>query len=395
MTTHREKVLIVDDDHDIRSLIRRALSLKMPELEVDEAGDGFHALRQMGEMQPHVVLCDIHLPGCDGFAVLRVANQEHPDTKFIMFTGFDDPNTSVDALRMGASDYLRKPLDTEELIIVLRRTLAHRHAERELEGYHRHLSDLINEERRSAENSIKAEESERAFSELKTRFVAVLSHEFRTPLTVILTCAQLVRKYGDRLSPEERNASLSKIENAVKNMSGLIEGLTLLERTQSESFKLEKQITDLSGFCKKLLTEMNEANNKRHKCVFSMADTAGEEDFQRHVDIRLLRIILSNLLSNAFKYSPPGAEIGLRLSSQGNALRIELSDQGCGIPRADQGKIFNIFERAGNAGTVRGSGLGLYIAQQMATAHGATLSFSSEEGKGSTFVLEIPAKSKD
>jgi signal transduction histidine kinase len=228
---------------------------------------------------------------------------------------------------------------------------------------------------------------ERDLGELKSNFVSMVSHEFRTPLAVILSSTELLRNHLDRLTPERREQQLLSIHSSTLQMARLIEEVLLLGKVEAGRMTFDPLPLDLREFCGVLVDEALSATRRR--CPITLLCS---QDLPAvvHADAALLRHIFSNLLSNAAKYSPEGARITLHVGCQEGEIVIHVSDQGIGIPEADLPHLFQPFHRAKNVGQVSGTGLGLMITRRCVELHGGTINITSPEGGGTTVTVIFP-----
>jgi signal transduction histidine kinase len=212
------------------------------------------------------------------------------------------------------------------------------------------------------------------------------SHDLRTPLTVISESQNVLRRYFDRLSPEERHHQLSIIDTQVRHMAELLDDVLALSTAQAVKLDFKPSPLDLEAFCRDLFQQMQFTDTIGHQFIF-----VAEGDLTHvSMDAKILRHVLINLLSNAIKYSPGGGEVRLALSTHEQEAILRISDQGIGIPAQDQPRIFEAFHRAENARSFAGSGLGLAIVKSSVEAHGGTITFESSQGKGTTFIVRLP-----
>ncbi len=233
----------------------------------------------------------------------------------------------------------------------------------------------------------RALEKEKDLGELKSRFVSMTSHEFRTPLATILSAAELLENYGPRLPESEKSELMAMIKGSVKHMTHMLEQVLLIGKAEAGKLEFNPEPVDLSEFCRKLMGELTQAGNGEHRLVFSR-----EPSCQRHaVDSKLLRHILTNLLSNAMKYSPAGSEVGLNVGCANGYARLTINDHGIGIAPEDQPHLFDSFHRGRNVSNISGTGLGLAIVKKAVILHGGSIEFQSELNRGTTFVVSLPA----
>lgn len=249
-----------------------------------------------------------------------------------------------------------------------------------------------NEQLQEANEEVRrALEQERELNELKSRFLSMASHEFRTPLTSILSSSELLQRYGDRLAPEKINTYHQRIQTSVKHMTTLVDEVLLVEKSRAGLTNFAPISLDLRAFCQDMIDEflLGVAANHPLTIHFEGADSDGR--IIGEMDEESLRRILHNLISNAVKYSPEGGPVEVRVISAGDKIRFVVKDEGIGIPVQDQPRLFEFFHRAANVGVISGTGLGLYIVKQAVEQHGGTIELESREGEGSTFVVELPA----
>jgi signal transduction histidine kinase len=246
----------------------------------------------------------------------------------------------------------------------------------------------IDARKRAEAELMAAMQRESELSEMKSRFVATASHEFRTPLATILSSAELIEHYPDSLSPEEKLNLLQTIQSGAKRMSELIDDVLTLGRAESGILKLNPAKLDLRDLCRKIVSEFRIAQGKQHVITFN--DSFDRTDAE--MDERLLRHIMNNLLSNAVKYSPLGSEVILSLSRRDEQAVIEVQDHGIGVPEKDQPRLFESFHRASNVHNRPGTGLGLAIVKKSVELHGGEIGFRSVVGAGTRFSVSLPLR---
>lgn len=227
---------------------------------------------------------------------------------------------------------------------------------------------------------------ERELHELKTNFVNLVSHEFRTPLGIILASAGILEKYLDRLAPEERDEHLRDIAGSTRHMAGLMEEVLLLGRVEAGRLECAPAPLDLASFCAELADELRSSTDG--VCPIEL-QTSGLEAPAR-ADAGLLRHIFTNLLSNAVKYSPPGSPVSFRARRESTDAHFEISDRGIGIPADELPHLFTAFRRAKNVGTISGSGLGLVIVKRCVEVHGGEISLEKNPGPGIAARVRLP-----
>jgi PAS domain S-box-containing protein len=231
---------------------------------------------------------------------------------------------------------------------------------------------------------------ERELSQLRTDFVSLVSHEFRTPLEIIMSSVDNLDRYHDRLASEQRRDLHRTINKSVRRMAGMMEEVLLLGRLDSGGTEFKPAPLDLPNFCRRVCDEMESATNRRCPIALTL-DPGGDGEFNvAHGDDAVLRHILTNLLSNAVKYSPAGETAELNVGRDADTAVFRVRDRGCGIPAADQHRLFQAFHRGSNVRQIPGTGLGLLIVRRCVDLHGGSIDFDSSEGQGTTFTVRLP-----
>jgi PAS domain S-box-containing protein len=240
-------------------------------------------------------------------------------------------------------------------------------------------------ERKRREELLQADlEQEKQMSELKSRFMTLMTHEFRTPLAVILTSSDLLERYQERITEQQRDKHFTMIREQVEHLARVLNDILTLSRAETVGLELQTTQVNLKDICIRAMNQV-QMQHKQHTIVF-----AGEGTCKSALlDVQLIEQALTNLLSNAVKYSPPGS-IYFDLLCQEEQAVIHVRDTGIGIPEADQAHLFDVFYRAYNIDETPGLGLGLAIVKHAVTAHGGTISVESSLGVGTTFTVTLP-----
>ncbi len=276
---------------------------------------------------------------------------------------------------------------SEEQLIVYATEL-----ERKVEARTEALNDLIHkleeevlERKKAEEEARKSLERERELNELKTKFVSIASHEFRTPLSTILSSASLIQQYKDRGDFDKQEKHINRIKSSINHLTGILNDFLSLGKL--EEGKLDVAIEEIS--LKEFLIEILEEVKPSLKAD-QLIDLTINESCELHTDPRILRNILFNLLSNASKYSDAGKKIDLYCTCFEDRITLAVHDEGIGIPESELKHLFDRFFRASNATNIQGTGLGLHIVKRYVELLNGSLAFSSKEGKGSIFTINIP-----
>jgi PAS domain S-box-containing protein len=249
----------------------------------------------------------------------------------------------------------------------------------------------ITQRKRAEQEVYSALAKEKELSELKARFVTTTSHEFRTPLSTILSSTELLEHYSQQWPEEKKVQHFRRIQTAVQRMTELLNDILTFERGEAAKQEFRPAMLDLESFCRELVGEMQIGLGQRHNLSF----TSHNQPFECYLDSNLLQQILGNLLSNALKYSPLDSNIELTLTYQPDKLTFCLRDHGIGIPLTDQPQLFSAFHRGGNVGTISGTGLGLAIVKKAVELHRGEISFESVQGSGTTFTIILPVTLPD
>lgn len=228
-------------------------------------------------------------------------------------------------------------------------------------------------------------EAEREAGRLRSHFVNTVSHEFRTPLSVILSSADLLDGYGGQLPPERRSELLAQIQDSTRHMTQMVEEVLLLGRIESNRVRPKPVPLDVAAFCRDLAREVSTAQRDRNPIDLALPPDVGTVT----LDAALLRSTLVNLLTNAAKYSPPGRPVEFTLLRTGNELAFRVRDEGIGIPAADLPRVGEPFHRGANVGDAPGTGLGLAIVKRCATLLGGRFTLESQEGRGTSVTLTL------
>lgn len=228
-------------------------------------------------------------------------------------------------------------------------------------------------------------EKEKELSDLKTRFVSTVSHEFRTPLSTVLSSANLIDKYETTGEQDKRARHVQRIKESVKHLSDMLEDLLSLGKLEEGLIVPKVEMFDSKSFMSDFIAEMNELAKPTQYLNFTQKGTV-----QICTDKRLLKTVLLNLLSNALKFSSEGGHIDIKLESDDDKIVLSVKDDGIGISVEDQEHLFERFFRARNAANIQGTGLGLHIVSKYVELLAGKVSLKSALGSGTTFIVTIP-----
>lgn len=406
------KLLLVEDNPADADLLQEILDeANETEWSLVHVETHKEALKCLSETQFDVVLLDLSLPDKQGLDTVGKTYQAAPDLPIVVLTGLNDKVIALEALREGAQDYLvkgkidsnllvraihhaieraqtlKRLRQSEEQLQRLNEELERRVEEQteELRHKNQYLQSEITERQRLEEELRHSLAKEKELSDLKSNIISVVSHEYRTPLTSILTSAELLEHYGCRWSEEKRQRHLERIQISVKHLTQLVSDVLLISKAEAGKLEFNPAPLDLAAFCSELVEEL-QLPTTEHNINFNSCGLCQDAS----LDEKLLRQFLSNLLSNAIKYSPEGGNIQFDLICRDDTAIFRIQDRGIGIPPEDQAQLFEPFHRSRNVGTISGTGLGLAIVKKCVEHHGGQIAVESEVGVGTTFTIRLP-----
>lgn len=236
---------------------------------------------------------------------------------------------------------------------------------------------------------LKTLQKERDLGELRSHFITTTSHEFRTPLTAILTAAELLEYYGRHWTEDDRLEQLRLIQMMVHRLTQMLDDMLLLDQSDTGDLRPAPTWFDLEAFCKALVDESQANGGRSHRWQIINQLT------QRtvYLDQTLLRQVLLNVLSNAVKYSPAHSQITLELSDRPGWVQFCIRDEGIGLDPQDQPRLCDLFYRGSNVGTIPGTGLGLAIAKRCLELCGGEISFENLPNQGIQVAIAFPCHS--
>ena len=283
---------------------------------------------------------------------------------------------------------LSKIKETEEKL-----RIANENLESVVDERTQELEDVVNEllksNRKLEESQLDlkiALQKEKDLNELKSRFVSMASHEFRTPLSTIMSSASLIARYGGDENEVKREKHISRIKSAVSNLTGILNDFLSLSKLEEGKVQVQIAPVNISELCEEITSELSSIM-KPGQTIDKKIE--GNEQMV-HTESRILKNTLFNLISNATKYSGENSTIHCTIIYEKEDIFFHVRDEGIGIPESEQQYLFERFFRASNVETIQGTGLGLNIVKRYVNLLNGSISFVSKEGEGSTFTLKIP-----
>jgi len=371
------RILVVDDEKEIRDFLFKALS-RIVGFHVELAENGQEALKKIEKENFDLVLTDLKMPDPDGLQLVSEIAKSKPEILTVLMTGHGTIDSALEAMKRGASDYLTKPLNLEEMFVRLQKVLEEKQRFVRLKDFATQLE--------------KANEELKRIDEMKSEFVSVASHELRTPLAAIKNAVQLILQGKTGEINENQKKFLSMADRNISRLTNILNDL--LNLSKIESGKIEMKIEELDP---RALTEF---------ILSSLRPQAEGRSIQLKMEIEKklpsvygdrekVEQILTNLVGNAIKFTPEGGEISVSARPSprgGNKLAISVRDSGIGISEDQQEKIFEKFHQVEGSlhRSVTGTGLGLAITKGLVEAHHGEIWVESEMGKGSTFTFTLP-----
>ncbi len=399
MLNHPISILVLEDDPEdidlLKAYLAKTKNFQATFESVESLAEG---LEYLSQHKVDVVLCDLSLPDAQGIDTFCTLYAQFPQLAIIILSGLDDEELAVQALAEGAQDYLIKGGFNRHL---LTRTILFALERQQLRLKQEKFSQLLEEQvnKRTAELNHAVQQlrekdaqlrealaQEKELSELKSRIISTISHEYRTPLTTILSSAELLETYRHKWDNEKQNKYFQKIQNAVYHLTDIVDDVLFINKAEFEKLEFQPNFLDLVDLCRGLVEELQATINHQHHLIFIHQGEA--KPFWG--DSKRLRHLFTNLISNAIKYSPQGGTIKVNYIGEKTRVIIQISDEGIGIPLEDRDKLFKSFSRASNVSTIAGTGLGLSIAKKCVELHQGEITFTSTVGVGTTFTLSLP-----
>ncbi|WP_215226035.1 hybrid sensor histidine kinase/response regulator [Echinicola shivajiensis] len=385
------KILIVEDDNVSALLLKKALEKNHHEI-IGIAATGEEALDVLGENDVSLVMMDINLGGeLDGIKTTEIINEKY-DIPVVYLTASSDEETLHKIAGTNPSAYVIKPFNIRELNMMIELAIFKDKKEKELQKLNNELEEKVRKrtaDLNEANKELKkALEKEREIGELKSRIVQNVSHGFKTPLTSILSSAQLLQIYAEKDHPMKQKLvkHSRKIENSVRSLNSLLTSVLFFGKADANKIDYKPSRFFTAAFFNEVL-DVVKANNDNEVTISTSFSNVPKTIKS---DTELLYQVFENLLSNAVKYSKEKGKVDFIVSVNDGIMLAEIIDDGIGIPAKEQPQLFDRFFRAKNVGITEGSGLGLSIVKKCVDVLKGDIIVESEAGKGSRFVVKIP-----
>lgn len=403
------KILIVEDDELSAQMLQRVIE----NLGYQYCGPARHseeALHLYVTEVPDLVIMDFTLEDDVDGGELSEMMKEKFIRPIVFVTAADDDETISKTLATEPEGFVKKPFEERELSVVIEMALLKHQQKKALETMNSRLKERVEERTEELDIAVKtlvremaekeklleqlqeALEAEKEFGEMKTSIISNLSHEFKTPLTSIRSSAQLLQRMIEQNKMNEFSIKhTSRIQAAVSMLNDLLSRILLVEkREQPEIYTPQPETFDIAEFIEKIKEEITINNCNRAVIHYK------EEFDVRNVycDQKLLRLIITNLVSNACKFSPQDGRVDVTVKTSKRVLSIRVEDEGIGMSKEDMDQIFYRFYRGHNVGSIEGTGIGMSIMKRALDALDGEVSIDSELNKGTTFQVNIPLPSE-
>lgn len=371
------RILVVNDEKEIRESLSRALT-RFSQFRVELAEDGEEALRRIEQENFDLVLTDLKISKKNGLQLVAEIAKSKPEVLTVLITGHETIGSALEAIRQGASDYLTKPLNMEEMIVRLQRVLQERQRFARLKELAAQLE--------------RANQEWKRLDQMKSEFISVASHELRTPLATIKNIVQLILKGRTGDINEVQTDFLSMAEKNIDRLTSILNNLLDLSRIEYGKIDIKSEELDLKGIFEFILSSLRpQAEEKSIRLSMEVP----KELPLIYGDRGKIEQILTNLVGNAIKFTPEGGEVSVLCKpfyADGNMVAISVRDSGIGIPEDQLERVFEKFYQVDESlhRSTSGTGLGLAITKGLVEANDGTIWVESQVGRGSTFTFTLP-----
>ena len=407
------RVLLIDDDREDYLITRDLICEIKGDRKYDLEWTPFYedARNIIAAKKHDVYLVDYHLGARTGLDLISEVYDSDSNVPFILLTGLSDSKIDELALDAGATDFLvknsltpgilertirygiqhiRNLHEIRKLNACLEKRVQERTSELEktvkmLEQTNDVLKEAIHKREKAEKRTLEALESEKLHNELKSRFITLASHEFRTPLSTILSSIHLLSHYKNEADQAKRDKHEGRIKSSAIHLTDLLNDFLSLEKLEAGKIFVSAEDFNFKSLVDDTIQEMQDIAKQGQLIKHIHEDKSGPLNVL--TDKRHTKGILINLLSNAIKYSGENAIISVHTFNYPEKQLIEVCDHGIGIPREDQQHLFERFFRAQNAVNIQGTGLGLSIVKKYLDMLGGTISFRSTRSPGRSFIV--------
>jgi len=361
-------ILVIDDEETMRDSCTQILT--KDGFQAETAQDGTIGLEKLREIKPDLILVDLKMPGISGIEVLEKIKEIDPNIISVVITGYATVESAVDAMKIGAYDFLPKPFTPDQLRIIIRRGLERRKLILETESL-RQEKKLIEE-----------------------NFITMVSHQLRSPLVAIIQYYEVILGGMVGNVPEKQKEIIQKTKTRLEGLLKLI--TDWLDVARLDSGQIIDNIKPISA--KKIITKVIEdlrPLTQEENISLELGTCSKNDVIQGDADT--LEQVFSNLVTNAIRYNRPNGKVIISIKENTDYIAVEVQDTGIGMAKEHLPFIFDQFfqVKRGENQKIKGTGLGLSIAKKIVDAHNGSIQVTSELGKGSMFTVQLPKAHKD
>jgi two-component system sensor histidine kinase/response regulator len=354
-------IVVIDDDSAMRLACRKILTHTGFRVETCESGT--QGLEAVVTLKPALILLDLKMPGLSGMEVIPRVQELDPQIVIIVITGFATIDTAVEAMKLGAYDFLPKPFSPDELRLIVNRGL----------------------ERRRLAMETHRGEVERAL--LKRSFVTFVSHQLQTPLVAVHQYLDVLRQLGEGPEMDARRKEwLERCLKRTEEMQAMIRDWLLLARLEGDTLARRGMRVDLKALIGEILAAYSLLAGESEVTLEALLP---DDDCLVKGDPLCVRVLFDNLITNAIKYNKPGGSVTVTAAPAGDEILASVRDTGVGIPEKYRQLLFSEFFRIEGAKKTTGTGLGLAICRKVVAEMGGSITVESREAEGSTFFVRL------
>ncbi len=373
------KVLVIEDSDSIRGYIQKVL--KFSGLETEEAQDGTIGLRKTEEFMPDIVLCDIVMPGIDGFEVCKrlKSNSITKDIPIIFLSSITQSKDIVKGFELGIVDYVTKPFNDYELLSRVNTHIDVKKS-RDIIDLQRYELKKINDELDSRNTQLQK------LNDSKDKIFSIISHDLRGPIGSFENVLEILS--GDMLSDIEKTELMDELKEQSKSIHQMLENLLQWSLSQRKEIYFKPLNVSVSEIAESVAHLLSSGARKKNIEI----EIAVDEDIKAFADPDMLNLIIRNLVSNAIKFTPENGLITFTIYAKTGYVEFHVKDTGVGIPEENIDKIFKNNEYFTTRGTnyEKGSGLGLRLCKEFVEKHGGKIWAERRKDIGTDFIFTLP-----